>query len=67
MLDAGPGVISTVFLNGDGRSGSEFIHAIGRVGRFALPALLVVTIIFALIEGQRYSWGTVWSWITTTR
>jgi hypothetical protein len=45
-----PGVISTVFLKGDGRSASEFVHAIGRVGRFALPALLVATIIFALID-----------------
>src|SRR3954463_13589567 len=37
-----PGVVSTVFLKGDGRSASEFVHAIGRAGRFALPALLVV-------------------------
>jgi hypothetical protein len=45
-----PGILSTIFLNGDGRSVSEFTLAIGHVGRLALPALLVVTAIFALID-----------------
>ena len=45
-----PGIISTIFLNGDGRPVSEFILAIGHVAGLALPTLLVVTAIFALID-----------------
>ena len=45
-----PGFISTVFLQGDGRTASEFVLALGQVVRVSLPALLVVTAIFALID-----------------
>ncbi len=45
-----PGIISAIFLHGDGRSFAEFLRALGNVGRLALPALLVVTAIFALID-----------------
>lgn len=45
-----PGFISTVFLQGDGRTISEFVRALGQVVRLSLPALLVVTGIFALID-----------------
>jgi hypothetical protein len=45
-----PGVISTVFLKGHGHSVFEFVRALGHVGQLALPALLLVTIIFALID-----------------
>lgn len=45
-----PAVLSTVFLNGDGSLPSGFAHAVIRVPRFFLPALVVVTIIFALID-----------------
>lgn len=44
------GVLSTVFLNGDGSLPSEFAHAVIRVPRFSLPTLVAVTIIFALID-----------------
>ena len=44
-----PGFISTVFLQGDGRTLSEFVRALV-VLRLSLPALLVVTAIFALID-----------------
>ena len=30
----------------------------------ALASAGLLGIVFGLIEGQRYSWGTVWSWIT---
>ena len=30
----------------------------------ALASLGLLGVIFGLIEGQRYDWGTVWSWIT---
>jgi hypothetical protein len=45
-----PGFISAVFLQGDGRTISEFVRALGQVVRLSLPALLVVTGIFALID-----------------
>ncbi len=45
-----PGVLATVFLRGNGAAVTEFGHAIGRVVRLALPALLLVTVIFALID-----------------
>jgi hypothetical protein len=45
-----PGFISTVFLKGDGQTASEFTHALSHVARLSLPALLVVTAIFALID-----------------
>lgn len=45
-----PGFISAVFLQGDGRTLSEFIRALGHVVRLSLPALLIVTGIFALID-----------------
>ena len=45
-----PGILSTIFLHGDGRSFAEFLRALGNVGRLALPALLIVTAIFALID-----------------
>src|SRR6476661_6190731 len=31
-----PGIISTIFLHGDGRSFAEFLRALGNVGRLAL-------------------------------
>ncbi len=34
------------------------------VGGVALASLGLLAVIFGLIEGQRYEWGTVWSWIT---
>ena len=33
-------------------------------GGVALASLGLLGVIFGLIEGQRYDWGTVWSWIT---
>jgi hypothetical protein len=45
-----PGFISAVFLQGDGRTISEFVRALGHVVRLSLPALLVVTGVFALID-----------------
>src|SRR4051812_48122860 len=45
-----PGFISAVFLHGDGRTISEFVRALSQVVRVSLPALLVVTGIFALID-----------------
>jgi hypothetical protein len=47
-----PGFISAVFLQGDGRTISEFVRALGQVVRLSLPALLVVTGIFALIDSN---------------
>jgi hypothetical protein len=45
-----PGLISAVFLSGDGRTIVEFVHALLRVARLSLPALLVVTVVFAAID-----------------
>lgn len=45
-----PGLISSVFLRSGRHSVSGFGLHFGQVMRFALPALLVVTIIFALID-----------------
>jgi hypothetical protein len=61
-----PGILSAVFLQGDGRTISEFAHALGRIARLSLPALLVVTAIFALIDLnlRRFhlleKWGDRW-------
>ncbi|HEY9289517.1 MAG TPA: DHA2 family efflux MFS transporter permease subunit, partial [Candidatus Dormibacteraeota bacterium] len=33
-------------------------------GGVALASLGLMGVIFGLIEGQRYDWGTVWAWIT---
>lgn len=57
-----PGFISTVFLNGDGRSVSEFILAIGHVMGLALPTLLVVTAIFAVIDLNMRQFGLLEKW-----
>ena len=57
-----PGIISTIFLHGDGRSFAEFLRALGNVGRLALPALLVVTAIFALIDLNLRRFGLLEKW-----
>src|SRR4051812_16315162 len=58
-----PGIISSVFLNGDGRSISEPVIAIGRVARLSLPTLLFVTAVFALIDwsARRFQLLEKWS------
>ena len=62
-----PGVISSVFLKGDGRSISEFFPALGQLPRVSLPALLFLTAIFALIDWslRRFQllekWGNRWN------
>jgi hypothetical protein len=62
-----PGIISSVFLNGDGRTISEPVIAIGRVTRLSLPALLFVTAVFALIDWNLRKfhllekWGDRWN------
>jgi hypothetical protein len=57
-----PGFISTVFLQGDGRSIFEFVRALGQVVRFSLPALLVLTGIFALIDLSLRRFGLLDKW-----
>src|SRR4051812_47679304 len=62
-----PGIISTVFLNGDGQTVSEFTRALAHVARLSLPALIVVTAIFALIDLNLrkfqllQKWGDRWN------
>ena len=45
-----PGFVSVIFLQGDGRTIGEFVRGLSHVARVSLPALLVVTGIFALID-----------------
>jgi len=57
-----PGFISAVFLQGDGRTIPEFARAFGHVVRLSLPALLVVTGIFALIDLNLRRFGLLEKW-----
>jgi hypothetical protein len=57
-----PGFISAVFIHGDGRTIPEFVLALGHVVRLSLPALLVVTAIFALIDLNLRRFGLLEKW-----
>jgi len=57
-----PRFISAVFLHGDGRTISEFVRALAQVARISLPALLVVTGIFALIDLNLRRFGLLEKW-----